>query len=203
MSHKVVKLPDPAHPITTEANLARVIVRAGGRVVADFVRTLTLQEASYPAVHYIPSADIDMAALTRSTHGSYCPYKGEAAYFNVEAEGGRIADAARSYEHPFAVMAGIKDHLAFYPDRVDGVTETPRRWVTSVEPFGRIALSHGDVDYRNRLEPAETLAGLRSLRDAPPAFDGEYPTTCPPFQEANAMPRTYRASPNLKTASRR
>ena len=125
MSERVVKLPGPAHPITTEANPARVVVRAGGRVVADSARSLTLREASYPAVHYIPRADVDMAALTRSTHASYCPYKGEASYFGVEGGDGRIADVAWSYEDPFPAMAGIRGHLAFYPSRVDSITEQP------------------------------------------------------------------------------
>ncbi len=125
MSERLVKLPGPAHPITTEANPARVVVCAGGRVVADSVLSLTLREASYPAVRYIPRADVDMAALARSTHASYCPYKGEATYFSIEASDGRIADVAWSYEDPFPAVEGIRDHLAFYPDRVDSITEQP------------------------------------------------------------------------------
>jgi uncharacterized protein (DUF427 family) len=124
MSERVVIVPGAAHPITTEANPARVIVRARGRVVADSVRTLTLREASYPPVHYIPRTDVDMAAVSRSAHGSYCPYKGEATYFSIEAEGGCIVNAAWTYEHPFATLAVIKDYVAFYPDRVDSITET-------------------------------------------------------------------------------
>jgi uncharacterized protein (DUF427 family) len=124
MSERVVMVPGPAHPITTEANPARVIVRAGGRVVADSVRTLTLREASYSPVHYIPRADVDMAAFAPSAHESYCPYKGEASYFSIEAVGGCIVNAAWTYEHPFPALAVIQDYLAFYPDRVDGITET-------------------------------------------------------------------------------
>ena len=125
MSERVVILPGPAHPITIEANPARVVVRAGGRVVADSTLSLTLREASYPAVRYIPRTDVDIAGLMRSTHASYCPYKGEATYFCVARGDGRIADLAWSYETPFPAMAGIKDHLAFYPDRVDSIAEQP------------------------------------------------------------------------------
>ncbi len=125
MSGRVVLLPGPAHPITTEANPRRVVVRAGGRVIADSTRSLTLREASYPAVHYIPRADVDMAALTRSTQASYCPYKGEATYFSVEGSDGRSADVAWSYEDTFPSMAGIRGHLAFYQDRLDSITEQP------------------------------------------------------------------------------
>jgi uncharacterized protein (DUF427 family) len=123
MSERVFLLPGPAHPITTEANPARVVVRAAGRMIAASPLSLTLREASYPAVRYIPRTDVDMAALTRSTHTSYCPYKGEATYFSVEGSDGLIADVAWSYEDPFPAMAGIRDHLAFYPDRADSITE--------------------------------------------------------------------------------
>lgn len=125
MSERAVLLPGPAHPITTEANPARVVVSAGGKIIADSILSLTLREASYPAVRYIPRADVDMAALTRSTHASSCPYKGEAIYFSVEGSNGLIADVAWSYEDPFPAMAGIRGHLAFYPDRVDSITEQP------------------------------------------------------------------------------
>lgn len=125
MSERLALLPGPAHPITTEANPARIVVRAGGRVIADSSSSLTLREASYPAVRYIPRTDVDMAALTRSTHSSYCPYKGEATYFSVKGSSGLIADVAWSYEDPFPAMAGIRNCLAFYPDRVDSITEQP------------------------------------------------------------------------------
>lgn len=123
MSERAVMLPGPAHPITVEANPARVEVRAGGKAVANTNRSLTLREASYAAVHYIPRADVDMAALTRSHHTSYCPYKGEATYFRLD--GGGTVEVAWSYENPFPAMAGIKDHLAFYSDRVDSIVEHP------------------------------------------------------------------------------
>ena len=125
MSERAVLLPGPAHPITTEANPARVIVCGDGRMIADSILSLTLREASYPPVRYIPRADVDMAALTRSTRASYCPYKGEATYFSVAGSDGLIADMAWSYEDPFPAMAGIRGHLAFYPDRVDSITEQP------------------------------------------------------------------------------
>jgi uncharacterized protein (DUF427 family) len=119
----VMKLPGPDHPITIARNAKRVRVRFAGKVIADTTRALRLQEASYPAVNYIPRADVDMAALTPTSHHTHCPYKGEASYFTIAA-GGREADnAVWSYEQPFPAMAEIKEHLAFYPDRVDGIEE--------------------------------------------------------------------------------
>jgi uncharacterized protein (DUF427 family) len=114
-----VKLPGPDHPITIEPTARRVVVKAGGRVVADSRRALTLQEARYPAVQYIPRADVDMTLLERSSHATHCPYKGDCAYFSIPSAGERGTNAVWTYEHPHEAVAAIKEHLAFYPDRVD------------------------------------------------------------------------------------
>ena len=68
MPDKPMKIPGPDHPITIEANSSRVVVTVGGKVIADTSDALTLREASYPPVQYIPRRDVDMAALTRSEH---------------------------------------------------------------------------------------------------------------------------------------
>ena len=118
-----MKLPGPDHPITIAKNEKRVRVSFAGRVVADTTRALTLQEASYRPVFYIPRADADMSLLTPSTHRTHCPYKGDANYFSIAAEGRSSQNAVWSYEQPFPAMTDIKDHLAFYPDRVDAIEE--------------------------------------------------------------------------------
>jgi uncharacterized protein (DUF427 family) len=120
---KPVKIPGPDHPITIERDPSRVVVKLAGRVIADTREALTLREANYPAVQYIPRKDVDMALLERSTHASYCPYKGDAAYFSIPAGGERSANAIWTYEHPYAAVESIKDHLAFYPDRVDSIEQ--------------------------------------------------------------------------------
>jgi uncharacterized protein (DUF427 family) len=83
---------------------------------------LTLREASYPAVQYIPRQDVNMSALSRSEHTSFCPYKGQASYYSIPAGGDRALNAVWTYETPFEAMNQIKDYLAFYSDRVDGIT---------------------------------------------------------------------------------
>ena len=125
MATKTVKLPEPDHPITIEPSPARVVVLVAGRVIADTRDALTLREASYPAVQYIPRRDVDMAALTRSDHATYCPYKGDASYYSIPVGGDRSLNAVWSYETPFEAMAQIKDYLAFYPDRIDAIEEQP------------------------------------------------------------------------------
>jgi uncharacterized protein (DUF427 family) len=120
-----VKIPGPDHPITIEPNPGRVVVMVAGRVVADTRAALTLREAHYPPVQYIPRADVEMALLARTDHTSYCPYKGDASYFSIPAGGERAANAVWSYETPFDAVAVIKNHVAFYPDRVDAIETVP------------------------------------------------------------------------------
>jgi uncharacterized protein (DUF427 family) len=119
MTDRPMKIPGPDHLISIEAHPSRVVVTVGGRVVADTSDALTLREASYPAVQYIPRRDVDMAALTRSEHTTYCPYKGDASYYSIPAGGDRSINAVWTYESPFEAMTQIKDYVAFYPDRVD------------------------------------------------------------------------------------
>jgi uncharacterized protein (DUF427 family) len=122
---KPIKLPGPDHPIAIERNPNRVVVLAAGRVIADTREALTLREAAYPAVQYIPRKDVDMALLDRTDHATYCPYKGDCAYFSIPLGGERSTNAVWSYEAPYASVAAIKGHLAFYPDRVDAIEERP------------------------------------------------------------------------------
>ena len=122
MADRAMKIPGPDHPISIEANPSRVTVRVGGRVIADTRDALTLREASYAPVQYIPRRDVDMSALTRSSHTTYCPYKGDAAYYSIPVGGTRSINAVWTYETPFEATAQIKEYVAFYPDRVDEIS---------------------------------------------------------------------------------
>ena len=94
MSDKPVRTPGPDHPITVQKNQARVVVKVAGQVVADSREALTLQEAKYPAVQYIPRRDVDMSLLERTDHTTYCPYRGDSAYYSIPIGGARSLDAA-------------------------------------------------------------------------------------------------------------
>jgi uncharacterized protein (DUF427 family) len=122
MADKVVKIPGPDHPLSIEPNPWRIVVKIGGKIIADTRHALTLREASYPPVQYIPRRDVDMAALTRSEHTSYCPYKGDASYYDIPTGGDRSRNAVWTYEDPFEAMAQIKGYVAFYPHRVDEIS---------------------------------------------------------------------------------
>src|ERR1700692_4154730 len=121
MADRAIKIPGPDHPISIEANPSRVTVRVGRRVIADSREALTLREAAYPPVQYIPRKDVDMAQLQRTTHQTYCPYKGECAYYRIPAGGERSVNAVWTYEAPYAAVSAIREYLAFYPERVDAI----------------------------------------------------------------------------------
>jgi uncharacterized protein (DUF427 family) len=123
MTTKTIKLPSPDHPITIGPNLKRVVVSVAGRIIARTREALTLREALYPAVQYIPRKDVDMSLLERTDHATYCPYKGDCAYYSILIGGERSTNAVWTYEAPYAAVAAIKDHVAFYPDRVDAIQE--------------------------------------------------------------------------------
>jgi uncharacterized protein (DUF427 family) len=121
MTEKTIKIPGPNHPITIDPTHGRVVVTAG-EVVADSRDSLTLREASYPAVQYIPREDANMSLLQPTSHQTYCPYKGKCSYFSIAAAGKKGVNAVWSYEAPFAAVSEIKGHLALYPERVDSIT---------------------------------------------------------------------------------
>lgn len=118
-----MKLPGPDHPITITPSQRRVRVTFGGQVIAESARALSLKEASYPAVLYIPRNDAEMSLFAKTDHSTHCPYKGDASYYSLKVDGRTAENAVWSYEAPFPAMAEIKGYLAFYPNRVDKIEE--------------------------------------------------------------------------------
>lgn len=121
MSAKPIKFPGADHPIGIAPAGERVTVRAAGRTIADTRDALVLREAHYGPVLYVPRRDVDMAQLQRSSHQSYCPYKGDCSYYSIPASGERGTNAVWSYEQPHPAVAQIREYLAFYPERVDAI----------------------------------------------------------------------------------
>lgn len=111
-------IPDDTHPITVEPSPGQVRIRAGDTIVADTSRALILQEAEYPPVAYVPLDVVDLALLRPSDTQTYCPYKGEASYYDVVTPDGVIEDAAWTYKEPYDAVSEIAGHVAFYPDKV-------------------------------------------------------------------------------------
>jgi len=125
MKDRQIRVPGPDHPIAIERTPVRVVVSIAGRVIADTRDALTLRESTYPPVQYIPLKDVDMSLLEPTDHSTYCPYKGDCAYYSIPIGGDKSVNAVWTYEVPFAAVAEIKDHFAFYPDRVDEIALQP------------------------------------------------------------------------------
>jgi uncharacterized protein (DUF427 family) len=121
MNTKPVRIPGPDHPITITPTKGRVTVTVNGKRIADSRAALTLKEASYPPVQYIPRGDVDMTQLQRTAHQTYCPFKGDCTYYSIPAGGERSVNAVWSYASPYPAVSAIRDYLAFYPDRVDAI----------------------------------------------------------------------------------
>ena len=121
MSDKPRKIPGPDHPIAIERNPARITVTVAGHVIADTRNALTLREASYPPVQYIPRTDVDMSLLERTQHSTYCPYKGDCSYYSIPSGGAKSMNAVWTYESAYPAVAAIDGYLAFYPDRVEKI----------------------------------------------------------------------------------
>ena len=118
---KEIRIPGPDHPITVSPAERKVRVTVAGRIVAESTRALRLEEKGYPPVYYLPRSDADMSLLVRTTHYSYCPYKGDCTYYSIPIGGTKSEIAVWTYEKPHEAVADIREHLAFYPTRVDAI----------------------------------------------------------------------------------
>ena len=112
----------PDHRISVKPAGMRVRVAYKGETIADTNDAVALQEAMgkgkstvAPVVYYIPRRDVKMDRLARTSHQTHCPFKGDAAYYSLPG----AENAVWSYEKPYDEMMAIKEHLAFYPDKVE------------------------------------------------------------------------------------
>lgn len=117
----------PNHRITTKPADVRVRVAVNDEVIADSKDAIQLEEplagsTVSPIVYYIPRQDVKMDRLVRTSHHTYCPFKGEASYYSL-ANGPE--NAVWTYEDPYDEVKAIRERLAFYPDKVDSITTAP------------------------------------------------------------------------------
>ena len=118
---KEIRIPGRDHPITISPAEGTVRVTVAGKIVAGSSRALRLEENGYPPVYYLPRDDAKMSLLLRTTHHTYCPYKGDCAYYSIPSGGTKSENAVWTYENPHKAVASIKEYLAFYPTRVDAI----------------------------------------------------------------------------------
>jgi uncharacterized protein (DUF427 family) len=146
-----MKIPGPDHPITIAENPKRVWVLYQGHLLAETDRALSLKEATYPVVQYVPREDVAMEFLSRTDHTSHCPYKGDASYYTIFRDGEMAENAVWTYEEPFPAMEQIRGYLAFYPNRVE-IQESDDTVAPAVI---RDIVEHTDSGSgRSQLEPA-------------------------------------------------
>jgi uncharacterized protein (DUF427 family) len=113
---------NPAHRVALAPAKAHVKVVFGGEVVADTQNAIRLEEGNYPPVFYVPRSDVKMDHFTKTQNHTYCPFKGEASYFTLSGGGKTAENAVWTYETPYDEVVVIKDHVAFYPNRVDQIS---------------------------------------------------------------------------------
>ena len=118
-SSKPIKTPDADHPIVIEPTANRIVISLSRQVIADTQHALTLYEAGYPPVHYIPRKDANMTLLERTEYTTYCAYKGECAYYSLSLGGARCINVVWTYEDPYPAVMLIKDYLAFQFSQID------------------------------------------------------------------------------------
>src|SRR5690349_16919203 len=88
---------DPYHRVDVRRSSRPVRVLLGEVVLAETTSPLLLSETGLPNRFYIPAADVRQDLLEPSDTHTYCPYKGTASYWTVNADGRKLADAVWSY----------------------------------------------------------------------------------------------------------
>lgn len=109
----------PEYQVHFEPTEKRVRAIFNGEAVADSCAVQLLRETGHIPVYYFPRDDVRLDLLQRTDHASFCPFKGDAAYWTVRVGARSAENAVWSYEEPFAEVAEIKDYLAFYWNRMD------------------------------------------------------------------------------------
>jgi uncharacterized protein (DUF427 family) len=151
----------PRDRITLVPSQKRIRVMTGDATIADSAATLLLLESGHRPVYYFPRADVRMDLMAATTHHTRCPYKGEASYFSLDADGRAVENAVWSYEQPIDGMEEIAGRIAFYWNKVD-------RWLEEDEeifghprdPFHRVDVVPSSREVRV-VVAGETVARTR------------------------------------------
>ena len=117
---------DYPRPPRLEGVARRVRVEVDGAVVADAPGAIRILETSHPPTYYVAPEHVDFDLLDPVGGGSFCEWKGVAAYFDVVTDSRRIEGAAWSYPTPSETFAALTDHLAFYPALVSCFVDEER-----------------------------------------------------------------------------
>jgi uncharacterized protein (DUF427 family) len=154
----------PDYRVDFEPCAKRVRAVFGGETIACSTRVMLMRETRYMPVYYFPRVDVRMDLLTRTDHSSFCPFKGDASYWTIDAGSQTAENAAWSYEAPYQETAPIKDTMAFYWDRVDAWYEEDEEvFVHARDPHVRIDILDSSRPVRVTLG-GETVAETTRAR---------------------------------------
>jgi uncharacterized protein (DUF427 family) len=117
---------DPFHRVDVRRSARPVRIEVGGDVVAETTRARLLFETSLPLRFYVPREDVRVTLHPSSRH-TYCPYKGHASSWSVDAGGRRRESLGWSYEQPLPDAVAIAGLVAFWDERVDVFLDGERR----------------------------------------------------------------------------
>lgn len=109
----------PEHRVDLYPDQHRVKVIFGGKVIADSNSALRVEETGHGPVYYIPAKDMTLSLMKKTDHATYCPFKGTASYWTIDAGGKSSENAIWGYETPYDETAKLAGHYAFYESRVD------------------------------------------------------------------------------------
>jgi uncharacterized protein (DUF427 family) len=143
----IVHVRDPYHRVDVLETSRHVRVSLGGETLAESRRARVIFETGLPPRWYFPLQDVNQDLLVSSEKTTGCAYKGFASYWSVRLADGVEEDLAWTYRAPRPGAERVKDHLAFFNERVDIAVDGERQEqpVTQWSPGWRSAMPRADV----------------------------------------------------------
>jgi uncharacterized protein (DUF427 family) len=153
----------PEHFVRTEPTPKRLRATFAGVPVFDTLSALILFEARHVPVYYVPRSDVAADLLTRTGHATYCPFKGEASYWTIAANGRTAENAVWAYERPYDEVAHLARYMAFYWNRLDHWSEEDVEvFVHARSPYVRVDILPSSREVRVVLGGVEVARSTRA-----------------------------------------
>lgn len=128
-------------------------------LVAESSGCLVVTETNHVDRLYFPRADINWELFTATDHTTECPFKGNADYWTLAADGRVVENVAWSYAKPLSEVAGIAGYVSFYDEKLRVVVV--EQWPDGTQVPAKFPI-WGDADE------------LVRLVDVDPVGDGQF-----------------------------
>lgn len=143
----------PKHRLLFEDHPRRLRALVDGHAILDSIRGKLLHESNILPRYYLPLADLDERYLEQSDHTTHCPFKGDAAYFDLKVGEHRIENAVWHYPEPMERASWLRGYASVY-------TEAPDLWLQEDEPVtGHLRDPYHRVDVLESSRKVEVTAG--------------------------------------------